>query len=190
VWVIVLSTVTLFVYAWFWWYFINRELRDLGRARGSTELGDNPGLSVLAVSLGSLVLVPPFVSLYGTSKRVQAAQRLTGEREQLNGWLLLVLTVLWVVTTTLLIPFMFGYVQSELNKVWRNQEVTDPIAPGLLHPGAQAAVPSAGRGAGDARKLVPRSLEPGPSAVLGWELLDWPHGCLSSVPTATAKRLR
>lgn len=142
-WVIVLSAITLGVYAWFWWYFINRELRDLGRARGSTELGDNPMLSALAVSLGSLILVPPFVSLANTSKRVQAAQRLSGEREQLNGWIVLILTVIWVFGLTLLIPFVFGYIQSELNKVWRNEHLTDPLTPGLPHPGARAPLPHA-----------------------------------------------
>ena len=55
VWVVVWSVLSLGVYAWFWWYFINREMRDLGQARGTTELGDNPTLSALAVSLGSLI---------------------------------------------------------------------------------------------------------------------------------------
>ena len=138
---IVLSTVTLFVYAWFWWYFINRELRDLGRARGSTELGDNPTLSALAVSLGSLIIVPPFVSAYNTCKRIQAAQRLSGESEPLNGWLAL---ALFAAMFFVYIPFAFGYIQSELNKVWRNQEVTDPVSPELMHPGAMRGDPGDG----------------------------------------------
>lgn len=136
---IVLSTVTLGIYAAFWWYFINRELRDLGRARNSTELGDSPTLSVLAVTLGALILVPPWVSTYNTCKRIQAAQRLSGERELLNGWIALVLFVLILIS---FIPFAFGYMQSELNKVWRNPELTDPLTPGLPHPGAQTPIPS------------------------------------------------
>jgi len=142
VWVIVLSTVTLFVYGWFWWYFINRELRDLGRARGTTELGENPTLSALAVSLGSLIVVPPFVSAYNTCKRVQAAQRLGGEGEPLNGWLAL---ALFVAMFFVYIPFAFGYIQSELNKVWRNQELTDPLSAELVHPGAMKAIPPTAR---------------------------------------------
>jgi len=40
--VVGLSLITLGIYYFFWWYFINREMRDLGRARG-TVLGQNPG---------------------------------------------------------------------------------------------------------------------------------------------------
>ena len=39
VWVIVWSFFTIGIYAAYWWYQVNRELRDLGRARGSHELG-------------------------------------------------------------------------------------------------------------------------------------------------------
>ncbi len=143
VWVVVWSFFTLGIYSWFWWYFINREMRDLGQARGSQELGDNPTLSALAVSLGALIIVPPFVSFYGTGKRIQAAQRLTLGREEYNGWIGLLLLVIWLFGITLFIPLMFGYMQSELNKVWKNPEVTDPLTPGLPHPG----VPTAGYGA-------------------------------------------
>ena len=135
VWVVVWSVLTLGIYAWFWWYFINREMRDLGRARGTEELGDNPTLSALAVSLGALILVPPFVSFYGTGKRIQAAQRITQGREDYNGWVSLVLLIVWLAGITLFIPVVWGYMQSELNKVWKDPNVTDPAAPGLPHPG-------------------------------------------------------
>jgi hypothetical protein len=48
--VVGLSIITIGIYYIFWWYFINREMRDLGRAR-STDLGQNPGSSVLAITL-------------------------------------------------------------------------------------------------------------------------------------------
>ena len=35
--VAVLAVVTLGIYLVCWWYFINRELADLGRAKGTTE---------------------------------------------------------------------------------------------------------------------------------------------------------
>ena len=138
VWVVVFSIITLGIYSWFWWYFINREMRDLGQAHGTQELGDNPTLSALAVSLGALILVPPFVSFYGTGKRIQAAQRITLGQESYNGWIALLLLVVWLVGLTVGIPFMFGYVQSELNKVWKSPNVTDPLQPGLPHPGIPA----------------------------------------------------
>jgi hypothetical protein len=155
VWVVVWSFFTLGIYSWFWWYFINREMRDLGQARGSQELGDNPTLSALAVSLGALIIVPPFVSFYGTGKRIQAAQRLTLGRETYNGWIALVLLVVWLFGITLYIPIAWGYLQSELNKVWKNPEVTDPLAPGLPHPG----VPTSGYGA-----PLPPTAQPAPGA--------------------------
>jgi hypothetical protein len=153
VWVVVWSFFTLGIYSWFWWYFINREMRDLGQARGSQELGDNPTLSALAVSLGALIIVPPFVSFYGTGKRIQAAQRLTLGQESYNGWIALLLLVIWLFGITLYIPIAWGYLQSELNKVWKNPNVTDPLQPGLPHPG----VPTSGYGA-----PLPPTAQPAP----------------------------
>ena len=45
--VVGLSIITIGIYYIFWWYFINREMRDFGRAR-DTDLGQNPSNSVLA----------------------------------------------------------------------------------------------------------------------------------------------
>ena len=47
-----LSFFTIFIYFFFWWYFVNREMKDLGEAHGTDELGDSPGKSLLAVTLG------------------------------------------------------------------------------------------------------------------------------------------
>jgi hypothetical protein len=107
-----LPIVTLGIYAIFWYYYINREMADLGRARGTDELGHSPGKSVLAVTLGALVIVPAVISVIHTAQRIQRAQRLTGVEPQLNGWLALVLAL--VIT-----PAFYAYEQSELNKVWR-----------------------------------------------------------------------
>jgi Domain of unknown function (DUF4234) len=81
---------TLGIYLFFWRYYINRELRDYGKAKGTNELGTSPGTSVLAITLGALVIVPAILSVINTFKRVQGAQRLAGV-EVLNGWLALVL---------------------------------------------------------------------------------------------------
>jgi Domain of unknown function (DUF4234) len=113
VWVIVLELVTLSIYGFFWWYFIHRELRDYGKARGTTELGTSPGTSLLAVTLGLLVIVPALVSIFNGFKRVQAAQRLTGI-EPLNGWIGLILFLVFY-------PALMGYMQSGLNAVWQAQ---------------------------------------------------------------------
>src|SRR3954452_8329069 len=107
-----LPYVTFFIYAWVWYYKINREMADLGRARGTDELGDNPGKSLLAVTLGALIIVPAIISTYHTAQRIQAAQRLTGVEPQMNGWLALVMLLV-------ISPVFYAYEQSELNKVWR-----------------------------------------------------------------------
>jgi uncharacterized membrane protein HdeD (DUF308 family) len=111
--VALLSLVTLGIYAIFWYYFVNREMADLGRARGTEELGDSPGTSVLAVTLGALIIVPAVVSIYNTFKRTQAAARLTGV-EPLNGWIALIFGLLLTIG-------LWAYLQSGLNKVWQAQ---------------------------------------------------------------------
>jgi hypothetical protein len=108
----ILPIVTLSIYYFVWYYKINREMADLGRARGKTdELGDSPGKSLLAATLGALIIVPALVSTYNTAKRIQAAERLSGI-ESLNGWLALVLYIV-------IAPAFWAYQQSELNKLWR-----------------------------------------------------------------------
>ena len=107
----VLAVVTLGVYLVCWWYFVNRELADLGRARGTKELGDSPAKSTLALFPGALVIVPALWTTVTTFQRVQRAQRLVGQ-DPINGWLGLVLYLVFS-------PAFYAYMQSGLNSVWR-----------------------------------------------------------------------
>jgi hypothetical protein len=138
VWSIVFSFFTLGIYGMYWWYQVNRELRDLGRARGTHELGDSPGTSLAAVTVGWLVIVPPFVSIYKGVQRLQAAQRLAGmpESQIANGWIMLGLVAVSAVTY---IPFGVGFIQSELNKVWAHDDIADQ--PAGATPAAAVAPP-------------------------------------------------
>jgi Domain of unknown function (DUF4234) len=119
----VLALITLAIYLFFWWYFIHRELRDYGRAKGTDELGTSPGTSVLAITLGGLVIVPAIVSFVRGFKRVQAAQRLTGV-DPINGWIGLVLFLVFS-------PAFYAYMQSGLNDAWRSAAsvAATPAAP-------------------------------------------------------------
>ena len=108
-----LGIITIGIYIIFWWYFIHRELRDYGRAKNTDELGTSPGTSLLAVTLGALIIVPALVSIYRGFKRVQAAQRLAGV-EQLNGWIGLILFLVFS-------PALNAYMQSGLNAVWQKE---------------------------------------------------------------------
>jgi hypothetical protein len=111
-WVAILSVITLGIYVFFWWYFINREMADYGRAKGTTELGDSPGKSVLAITLGALIIVPAILSIISTFKRVQATQRLTGQTAVINGWIGVLLLVV-------ISPAFYAYMQSGLNSAWK-----------------------------------------------------------------------
>ena len=105
-----LLLITLGIYGIFWWYYINREMRDYGQATGY-DLGQNPTNSALALFPGGLIVVPPLVSYWRGTKRAQAAQRVAGV-PPLSGWIAL---ILFLVLSIAYPP----YIQSELNKAWR-----------------------------------------------------------------------
>ena len=117
-----LPIITLGIYFWFWYYYVNREMADLGRAKNTDELGDSPGKSLLAVTVGALIIVPAIISIVHTAQRMQKAQRLSGVEPQLNGWLALLLALVFS-------PAFYGYEQSELNKAWRAQSAPPADAP-------------------------------------------------------------
>jgi len=122
--VAILTVVTLGIYLLFWWYYINREMADYGRAKGTAELGDSPGKSTLALFPGALVIVPAIWTTVTTFQRVQAAQRLSGQ-QPLNGWLALVLYVV-------ISPAFYAYMQSGLNGVWRAQATETAAQPAAV----------------------------------------------------------
>jgi hypothetical protein len=108
--VVGLSLITIGIYFLFWWYYVNREMRDLGKARGR-DLGQSPGNSVLAMALGWIIIVPPIVSGWRTSMRIQHAQETVGVQPTVTGPIIFIL--LWLIG-----PVGIWYAQSELNKVW------------------------------------------------------------------------
>jgi amino acid transporter len=110
--VAVLVVVTLLIYLFFWWYFINREMADFGRARGTSELGDSPGKSLLAITLGALIIVPAVWTTVTTFQRIQKLQRRMGQATPINGWIGLILYLV-------LFPALYAYMQSGLNSSWR-----------------------------------------------------------------------
>jgi Domain of unknown function (DUF4234) len=107
---VALSIITIGIYYIFWWYFINREMRDLGRSR-NTDLGQSPGNSVLAITLGALIIVPALVTLWTTSGRIERSQEVVGIDRRVSGPIIFILLLL-------IGPVGIWYAQSELNKVW------------------------------------------------------------------------
>jgi Domain of unknown function (DUF4234) len=106
----VLTFVTLGIYSIAWWYLVNSEMAEHGRARGRHDLGDDPALSTLAFFPGALVVVPAVWTTVTTFQRIQVAQRLH-RQVPVNGWLGLVLGLV-------LSPALFAYMQSGLNSAW------------------------------------------------------------------------
>jgi hypothetical protein len=110
-----LVLVTLGIYGFVWYYKINREMADLGKATGRTdELGDSPGMSLLAITLGAIIIVPAIISFIHTFKRIQALQRMAGVTNVLNGWIGLIFYLFIGIV-------LYGYMQSGLNSAWQAQ---------------------------------------------------------------------
>jgi hypothetical protein len=55
--------ITLGIYSLVWWYKINRETHDFDR-----RIDVSPGVAVLAIVPGFILLVPPFVTTFRTGK--------------------------------------------------------------------------------------------------------------------------
>ena len=107
-----LALITFGIYGIFWYYFINKEMAQLGKSYQRPDLGESPGMSVLAVTLGAFILVPPFVSIYNTTKRINAAQSLAGAEQSPSAGLNF---VLWL----FLSPVAIYLTQDGLNKAWQ-----------------------------------------------------------------------
>ncbi|HEX6754301.1 MAG TPA: DUF4234 domain-containing protein [Solirubrobacterales bacterium] len=104
-----LPIVTLGIYHLVWWYRINRELRDYGKAKGF-DLGQNPTNSVLALFPGGLIIVPALITYWRGTKRTMGASRVAGQ-EPLNGWIAILLYIF-------IAPALWAYIQVSLNHVW------------------------------------------------------------------------
>jgi len=129
-----LSVITLGIYTIFWWYFVNRELRDLGIAKRVSGLGDNPWLSTAAwIAGGFLFYVPTVWTAVTTTRRIQAGHRATGQPDVLNGW---VAALIWIFTLGL---GGLVFTQYEMNKMWRGEPVAPPAHAGA---GADADLPA------------------------------------------------
>ena len=108
-------------------------MADYGRARGTDELGTSPGKSLLAVSLGALIIVPAVMSFFSTHKRITKAQAMTGQTP-LSGWLSIILYVVFS-------PAWLAYMQSGTNSVWENTgSSAAPAAPAITEAAPAAEV--------------------------------------------------
>jgi uncharacterized protein DUF4234 len=121
--VLLLSFITLGIYGIFWWYFINREMADLGRANSEPKLGDNPVMSVLAITLGGLIIIPALVSHWRTLKRIETAQNVVLGSNNFSPLLLFIVSFIPLVNLVVT-PLM----QSNLNQVWQRGSEAPAVA--------------------------------------------------------------
>lgn len=132
-----LCVATLGVYACVWYYKANREMRDFGSARGDQRLaGSKPARSVLAITVGGLLVLPPFISLVRTMGRVHDVECLAaGTARPRFALLALMLSsqllgdtafvrgagIAFGVAGTVGMALAFGVVQARLNGVWGDE---------------------------------------------------------------------
>jgi hypothetical protein len=153
---VALSIVTIGIYYIFWWYFINREMRDLGRAR-NRDLGESPGQSVLAITLGALIIVPARVTLWRTSTRIEGSQEAVGLGNRVSGPIIFILLLL-------IGPVGIWYAQSELNKAW---EADRSGGAGLPQPQQQVSAQPGAAPAPPPPPAAPEAPTQGPQAPAG-----------------------
>jgi len=127
--VALLPIITLGIYHFVWWYKINKELKAYGEAKGY-DLGQNPTNSLLALIPGCFILIPPLVSYWRGTERVQGASKIAG-REPVSGWIALLLYLF-------IAPAMWAYLQVSLNNVWEQE--AEPL-PGQAPPASADAMP-------------------------------------------------
>jgi ABC-type Fe3+-siderophore transport system permease subunit len=120
-----LSIITLGIYWFVWWYKVNREMRDASQRRVLVD----PTMSLLAVTIGALVVVPALVSIHKTARRSQELARLAGRTDYTNMWLYWLLYLFTGIGSSI-------YLQWELNKTWSTMSSGGTVAASLGMPDA------------------------------------------------------
>jgi hypothetical protein len=101
-----LTFVTLGIYAFYWWWKINDEIR---RVEGDDSI--SPTRSLMAMLFGWIIIVPPFIAAWNTANHIDAFERRVGVRQTVEPVLVLVLMVV--------LPIANGaYLQDHLNRGW------------------------------------------------------------------------
>ena len=138
--------ITLGIYHLVWYYKINREARDFDE-----KIAVEPTLSLLAVLIGWIIIVPPFVSIYRSGERIGQMQEDAGMDRSCNGWIGLVLSFF--------LSLHALYYQSELNRIWAR--LGEPEEGSLVALPVTAGGPSTmPNGVAEPQTAQPRTAEP------------------------------
>ncbi len=115
----VLAIVTLGIYYLYWYYASNADLNEYGEQleEPKNPLRVSAGIALLAITVGGLLIVPPFVSQWRFYKRIRKAQELVGLDPRINhvaGFVLFLVALF-------LLPFEIPYAQAHLNRLWEHE---------------------------------------------------------------------
>ena len=110
-----LTVITLGIYFLYWYWKINDELRLYKR-----DESISPTRSLMAMLFGWLIIVPPFIAMYNTSKHVQDAEQRLGVQPQLEPALTIVFLLFVAIGNTI-------YVQEHLNRIWDRASVSKDL---------------------------------------------------------------
>lgn len=126
-----LTIITLGIYFFVWWYKINREMRDLGEKV-------DPVVSLLAVTVGWVIIVPPFVSVYNTAERIRHTRVRAGAETTsvVEGEMIPVLALILFIVPVLGLLFE-AYLQQGLNTAY-DRMVTEAAGIGDHHSATRA----------------------------------------------------
>lgn len=100
-----LSVFTCGIYGFIWYYRLCKELGEWSQGQIETD----PTTSILAVTLGSCVIVPPWISWAGTLGRVRQAQQMVGLQPTAEFWP-------WLLYM-FLASYGYKWLQDQLNEV-------------------------------------------------------------------------
>jgi hypothetical protein len=101
-----LEIITLGIYYFVWYYKINKEIK-----RFENDESMSPMRSLMAVIFGWLLIVPPFLAIYNTSKHVQKMEERLGVRSTMEP-------ILPIVIMLVFYPLVGAYMQDHLNRAW------------------------------------------------------------------------
>ena len=110
-----LTVITLGIYFLYWYWKINDELRLYKR-----DESISPTRSLMAMLFGWLIIVPPFIAMFNTSKHVQDAEQRLGIQPQLEPALTIVFLLFVAIGNTI-------YVQEHLNRIWDRASVSKDL---------------------------------------------------------------
>lgn len=101
-----LIVITFGIYFFYWYYQINDEIRRFER-----DDTISPMRSLMAVTFGWLIIVPPFIAVWNTANHLQAIEQRLGIQPQLEPALVIVIMLFLAIGNGV-------YIQEHLNRIW------------------------------------------------------------------------